>query len=108
RGALDGMCGQSARPNRPGAGDAPLVKKGLLRDWLVLGPFAVKDSVRDLDQECVKGEANLEPSLVVKVDELTWKTASVPADDVTVFSTAELPWLDLAKVVGFKRNQIAY
>ena len=27
--------------------------KGLIRDWLVLGPFAVGDSVKDFDQDFV-------------------------------------------------------
>src|SRR6185295_3154671 len=40
--------------------------------------------------------------------EREWKQAAVPPDDIWVFGTAELPWLDLAKVVGFQRNQLAY
>jgi hypothetical protein len=108
RGALDGLRGQSTRPCSDKAGDAPLVEKGLLRDWLVLGPFSVKDSVSDFDQDRVKGEADLQPTVNEKVGDLTWTRVSIPPDDIMVFGTAELPWLDLARTVGFRRNQIAY
>src|SRR5262249_44476159 len=107
RGALDGLRSQAQRPTTTAPGDAPLVEKGQLRNWLVLGPFAVKDSVRDFDQESLKGEGAVEPSSE-KVGDLAWKSAAAPADDITVFGAAELPWLDLAKVFGFQRNQIAY
>jgi outer membrane protein assembly factor BamB len=108
RGALDGLRAQAGRPPGKGAGDAPVVHKGLLRDWLVLGPFAVQDSLRDFDQDSIKGEGTVEPSAGEKLAGLAWTRATVPPDDIMVFGTAELPWLDLARVVGFKRNSVAY
>src|SRR5262245_7612760 len=108
RGALEGLRAQADRPKDDKPGEAPLVEKGLVRDWLVLGPFAVKDSVADFDQDLSKGEADVEPAAKDKFGDLAWKQTSVPPDDVMVFGTAELPWLDLAKAVGFARNQIAY
>jgi outer membrane protein assembly factor BamB len=108
RGALDGLRAQATRPGGKGAGDAPLVEKGLLRDWVVLGPFPVKDSVHDFDEDCLKGEGTIEPTLAEKVAGRAWTRTTVPPDDIMVFGTTELPWLDLGKVVGFRRNQIAY
>jgi hypothetical protein len=108
RGALDGLRSRATRPREKGAGDAPLVEKGLLRDWLLLGPFPVKDSLRDLDEECLAAEAAVAPAEGDRAGGRTWTRASVPADDIMVFGTAQLPWLDLAKAVGYRTNQIAY
>jgi hypothetical protein len=107
-GAVEGLRCQANRPAGEKAEKAPLVEKGLLRDWLVLGLFAVADSVKDFDQDLLRGEATVEPSPGDKSGVLEWKAASTPTDDIWVFGATELPWLDLAKVVGFKRNQIAY
>jgi outer membrane protein assembly factor BamB len=108
RGALDGMRARAARPAGTAAGDAPLIDKGRLPDWLVLGPFAVKDSVRDFDEEALKDESAVEPTTGEKVGDRTWTAATVPADDIMVFGEAKLPWLDLAAVVGSRPNQLAY
>jgi outer membrane protein assembly factor BamB len=108
RGALDGLRASADPPKGKEHGDAPLVAKGLVRDWLVAGPFAVENSVKDFDRDFLGGEAAVEPSAGAKAGDAAWKAASGPPDDITVFGTAELPWLDLAKVVGFKRNQLAY
>jgi hypothetical protein len=43
-GALEGLRASATRPKDDKPGDAPLVEKGLIRDWLVVGPFAVEDS----------------------------------------------------------------
>src|SRR5262245_57459953 len=51
QGALDGLRAAADRPANPGPGDSPRVEKGLVRDWLILGPFAVGDSVRDFDRD---------------------------------------------------------
>jgi hypothetical protein len=108
RGALDGLRAAAAPPRGAGPGDAPLVAKGLLRDWLVAGPFAVDDSVTDFDRDCLGGETTAAPAEGQPAGTATWKTASVPPDDIMVFGTAQLPWLDLAQAVGFRRNQLAY
>jgi hypothetical protein len=107
RGALDGLRAQADRPKDGKPGDAALVEKGLLRDWLVLGPIPVKDAVKDFDSDALQAEM-AEPAAGRKVGGLTWTRASVPPDDIMVFGTAELPWLDLGKAVGFKLNQLAY
>jgi outer membrane protein assembly factor BamB len=108
RGALDGLRAAAAPPSGPEHGGAPLVAKGLMRDWLVVGPFAVTDSVKDFDRDFLERETTVEPAEGRKVGVAAWKRATVPPDDIMVFGTAELPWLDLAKAVGFKQNQIAY
>lgn len=106
RGSLDGMRA-SATPPKDKEDGSPVLK-GLLRDWLVIGPFAVEDSVKNFDHDALDGEAMPEPTEGKKVGELAWTTVTGLADDITVFGTAELPFVDLARVVGFKTNQFAY
>src|SRR5262245_41019016 len=48
RGVLHGVRSRADRPGeKAGADDAAPLAKGLVREWLVLGPFAVADSVQD-------------------------------------------------------------
>jgi outer membrane protein assembly factor BamB len=108
RGALDGLRASAAPPAGDGPGDVSPLAKGLVRDWLVIGPFAVDDSVKEFDRDFLGGETTAAPAEGAGVGAAAWKTATVPPDDITVFGTAELPWLDLAKAVGFRRNQLAY
>ncbi len=105
-GALDGLRASASRPKDDQPGSAPLVEKGLIRDWLVVGPFAVEDSVKYFDQDFLGGIND--PAEGDKVRDMEWKTATVPPDDIMVFGTAELPWLDLSKALGFQKNQIGY
>ena len=108
-GALEGLRGTADRPaDDSSIDDAPLVEKGLVRDWLVLGPFPVADSVADFDADLLPGEAAVSPAQDETTAGKTWTAAAVPPDDVTVFGTAELPWLDLVPPLGFQRNQLAY
>jgi outer membrane protein assembly factor BamB len=108
RGAMDGL---RCAANRSTV-DAPAmprpVEKGLIRDWLIVGPFVVADSVKDFDQDFLSGEANAEPAAGDKAGDKTWSVMTAPPDDFMVFGTAEMPWLDLAKPLGFAKNQVAY
>jgi hypothetical protein len=108
RGALDGMRSSATPPGGKEAGDAKPVVKGLVPEWLVVGPFAVGDSVKGLDRDLLGGEATVEPAEGKTVGDVAWKAVAATVDDVTVFGTAELPFLDLGKSLGFKPNQLAY
>ena len=109
---MEGLRDCAERPRGEDAGDAPVVEKGLLRDWLVIGPFPVGDSLHNFDDVPLGDESVIEPSAGTARtgDTLNrnWQRVTVPPDDPMAFGTAELPWLDLAKVVGCQRNQLAY
>jgi hypothetical protein len=68
----------------------------------------VPDSVKDFDRDALGGEVGVAPSAGDRCAGLEWKPAAVPPDDIWVFGATELPWLDLARAVGFRRNQLAY
>jgi outer membrane protein assembly factor BamB len=106
KGALAGLRATAHWTKDKEPANAAVVEKGLIRDWLVIGPFAVDDSVKDFDRDFL-GQLGC-PSAGNKVRDREWKVAAVPPDDIMVFGTAELPWLDLGKALGFQKNQIGY
>jgi len=109
---MEGLRARAVRPSGDGASDAPLVEKGLLCDWMVIGPFAVGDSVQNFADAPLGEESAIEPLVGSTQSDAgpnrMWRRAAVPPDDPMVFGTAELPWLDVAKVVGAGGNQLAY
>ncbi len=107
-GAIEGLRCRASRPVGVDVSEIAVVEKGLIREWLVIGPFAVGDSEKNFDDEALSGEPSIEPSAGDKVTEHEWKPLTAPADDPMVFGTAEVPWLDVGKAVGFKINQLAY
>jgi outer membrane protein assembly factor BamB len=107
-----------ARPGRPDgkaaadakeAADAPRLEKGLVRDWLVIGPFPVADSVRNFNESQLGDEATVQPLAGDKVGALVWKPLTAALDDRWTFGSPLMPVADLAAAVGgFKINQVAY
>jgi outer membrane protein assembly factor BamB len=109
KGAMEGLRTQTDRPKDDQPGDATLVEKGQIRQWLVVGPFPVANSAGDFDQDPLGGETTVQPSAGDKVGERQWETAKLAAvDDPDVFGTAEVPWLNLGKQLGFKQHQLGY
>lgn len=99
-----------ARADRPMAEAAAVrLEKGIVPEWLVLGPFPVKDSVQDFNKPQLADEANAQPQDQEKVGSLAWKKLPGTLDDPWAFGPADLPWTDVAQAVGgYKQNQIAY
>jgi outer membrane protein assembly factor BamB len=64
--------------------------------------------VRDFDRDFLGSETAVEPAAGQKVGDRVWTAATVPPDDIMVFGTAQMPWLDVGMAVGFQRNQLAY
>lgn len=112
-GALEGLKAQAARPpalDQLGDNDKAVgLRKGLVPEWLVLGPISVADSVKGFDNDLLGGGAGTMPNVGERAAGGTWVKITAPLDDPMVFGTAALPWVDLAKLGGgFKPNQIAY
>jgi hypothetical protein len=109
RGVLADLRCRADRPGEKAEADAVRLEKGIIPEWLVLGPFAVNDSVADLDGPQLADETGVRPAAGDKVGELTWKKLSAAVDDPFAFGPATPPWTDLAAAVGgFRRNQVAY
>lgn len=100
---------QAARPDPHDEKRAALIDEGFLRDWLILGPFPLTDSIKDIDQDTLGGEATAQPAKGDKVGSLTWQSLYVPPVDFYALGPAELPYVDLGKALGsVKPNQAAY
>jgi outer membrane protein assembly factor BamB len=109
RGVVAGLRTCADRPSGEALAGATSLEKGLVRHWLVLGPIAVTDSVRDFSKAQLRDETTLEPTAGDKAGALVWKKLSAPIDDRWAFGPVIPPWADVAKIVGgYKRNQIAY
>lgn len=107
-GALEGLRCRASRPTGTDLGDAQVVEKGLIRQWLVIGPFLVGDAEKTLDDDVLGGEAGVEPNAGDQGAGRAWQPLTGPGDDPSVFGTAEPPWLDVGKAVGCQVNQLAY
>ncbi|HUU42845.1 MAG TPA: PQQ-binding-like beta-propeller repeat protein, partial [Planctomycetota bacterium] len=98
----------AAKPAGPQKAGQPL-DKGLIREWLVIGPFPVEDTVKDFDTEQIPGEASLEPDEGMKIGELAWKRLELEKQpDYVRWGTTELERLDVDKTFGKTRNRIVY
>jgi outer membrane protein assembly factor BamB len=85
------------------------LEKGVVREWLIIGPFPVKDSVTDLDKEQLADEPNIQPAENDKAGALVWKKLTAEIDDPFAFGPATPPVTDIAaEVGGYKNNQVAY
>ncbi|MFT5523938.1 MAG: hypothetical protein ACI9HK_001887 [Pirellulaceae bacterium] len=107
-GSLEGMRAQADRPSQDGGDKAPAVQKGLIAEWLVLGPFSVQDSVENLDDDLLGGESDVSPTTGQTTAEKQWRRVAGTLDDPLVFGTAVLPWVELVKPESFENNRVAY
>jgi outer membrane protein assembly factor BamB len=109
RGILAQLRFRADRPDDRAMETAPLIENGLVRDWLFLGPFAVKDVNKDLDEGQLPGEADVQPTAGEKSGTSTWKPLTVKEDDPWAFGEVEFRWADLAAAGGgYKPNQVSY
>jgi len=109
KGVVAGMTCQAAKPADNSPGSSQTVKDGLIRDWLVVGPFAVADSVKDFDTPQIPNEAALSPAEGDKVGELAWQRCELTKKpDYERWGTTDLDWIDLAELLPYKPNQVAY
>jgi outer membrane protein assembly factor BamB len=108
-GAMEGLRVQASRPTQPIANDAaPLVQKGLMNEWLTLGPLPVHHSVENFDDDLLGKEADIAPTAGDKTAGRAWQHLKATVDDPLVFGNAGLPWVTLVKIDESKPNQVAY
>jgi len=108
-GAVAGMSCQAAKPALSTARAAQPVQNGLIRDWLVLGPLPVDDSVQDFNRPQVPDESALEPEEGGRAGGLVWQRLELKKlPDYERWGTTELDWIDLTEVFDYKPNQIGY
>lgn len=73
KGVVAGTTCQAARPADGAPKSGQGLARGMIRDWLVIGPLPVADNLADFDKEQIPGEKDLRPAEGDKVGDLTWK-----------------------------------
>ncbi len=102
------------RADRPPDMDKPVadavpLQKGIVRDWLVLGPFAVKDAVQEFKEPRLADDAGVRPSAGDGAGERRWKRMTAQRDDRFAFGPATAPVADVGAAIGGSMpNQVAY
>jgi outer membrane protein assembly factor BamB len=109
KGVVAGMTCQAARPAEGAAAGGRPLDVGLPRDWLIVGPFGVADSVKEFEAAQVPGEADLAPAEGDKAGEAVWQRLELlKKPDYERWGTTELDWVDPGEVFGIRINQVAY
>ena len=112
-GAGRGMLNQAQKPIRAKK-DLPSrpVEFGILREWLILGPFPASDPAKDIDQEFAPNEAQMQPDDGEKVGVLAWKSLHVSMETQSNYSinggACGEPWVNFDYLFGKTSNQVAY
>jgi outer membrane protein assembly factor BamB len=108
-GVLGDLRARADKPSETGAAAGALrLENGIVPQWLVIGPFAVKDSVQDFHKVQLGAEATVQPAAGDQVGSLAWKKMAGKLDPRFDLGPADLPWTDLTAVVGAKPNQVGY
>ncbi|MCY3020820.1 MAG: PQQ-binding-like beta-propeller repeat protein [Planctomycetota bacterium] len=106
KGPIWGLTCQAAKPADGAPKSGRPHDKGLIVDWLVLGPLPVADAVKEFDKEHVPDEATLSPNTDDKVGELAWTRLEI--NRKITFGPTELEWANLGGDTKLKKNRIAY
>jgi outer membrane protein assembly factor BamB len=89
--------------------DAMPLAKGIVRDWLVLGPIAVKDSVQEFVKPELVDDTSVQPSAGDTAMGRQWKKMTAQLDDRFAFGPATAPVADVgAAIGGCMPNHVAY
>jgi outer membrane protein assembly factor BamB len=89
--------------------DAVPLQKGIVRDWLVCGPFAVRDAVQEFKKPELADDAGVQPSAGDGLGERRWQKMTAQLDDRYAFGPATAPVAEVGAAIGSALpNQIAY
>jgi outer membrane protein assembly factor BamB len=102
-GPAEGLKCTTTQPAGGGDKDAAAVTKGLVNQWLVVGPFTVQDATKEFDAELIGDEAKAAPRIGDKVGELAWRYAQPTSDIVSFYNVNVTPTPGKGQ-----RNQVGY
>jgi outer membrane protein assembly factor BamB len=71
---------QAERPSGEPAADSHPLEYFTIKEWLVAGPFAAEDPLKDIDKDFLGGEAEVLPATGAKAGRSTWKHLRVGID----------------------------
>jgi outer membrane protein assembly factor BamB len=113
--AVTGAAYQAKKPlndGPPAAADAQPLELGIIKDWLVLGPFAAEDPEKDIEKAFIADEATITPNENDKAAALAWKPLHTSIDTQSTHYTNEGTCndfnVDFVYLYGRVNNQVAY
>lgn len=110
QGIARGLLTQAKKPAGESIDGAKPMLDGVIRQWLVVGPFTAADPAKALDQEQIAGEDKVGSDQGDKVGELAWQIAGVVGDkdDVNQYNTVSLNWVYLKGSLSMEAGQVGY
>ncbi len=104
---------QGPKPKGDGpSSDAAPLELGMVKDWLVIGPFAADDPAKDIEKPFLGDEAAVRPDENAKVGALSWKRLRVSMDTQSSHNTnggiCNEQNVDFTYIYGRLANQVAY
>ena len=104
---------QARKPKRSEKpADSLPLELGIVKDWLVLGPFPSNDPAADIEKPFIPNEASVEPDENDAVGKLRWKllhaTIDTQSTHYTNEGTCEDYNVDFIFLYGQLDNQVAY
>ena len=111
--AVTGARYQARRPERSSKpADSLPLELGIVKDWLVLGPFPTDDPQAAIEKPFIANEASITPDENDKASGLTWKLLHATIDTQSTHYTNEGTCqdynIDFIYLYGQLKNQVAY
>ena len=102
---------QNTRPENANASGARL-ELGIIKDWLVAGPFPVTDPEKDIEQVFITEDATLDPNAGDKAGSSVWKKVHVGIEtqnnQAVNEGTCDKPNVDFVWAYGELDKQVGY
>lgn len=105
-GPMQGMKCTTTQPADGSDKDAKPVDKGLVTDWLVIGPFKLDDGTKDFAKELIADEANLAPVIGDKAGDLQWRFTQPASDSVSFQSFSVLDGKSDRNLAGYAHTRL--
>ena len=109
KGVVAGTTCQAARPADGAPKSGQPLARGMIRDWLVVGPLPVADNIADFDKEQIPGEKDLRPAEGDKVGDLAWARQELKIKpNYEEWGGVDLEWVDPVKDAKVVPPCVAY
>lgn len=103
---------QNTRPDKNTTVSGARLELGIIKDWLVAGPFAVTDPEKDIEQAFITEDATLDPNAGDKAGVGVWKKVHVGIEtqnnQAVNEGTCDKPNVDFVWAFGELDKQVGY
>lgn len=110
KGIVRTLLTQTTKPAGESTDKAQPIHDGVIRQWLLAGPFAAKDANKALDEELLAKEDQLQPDDGDKAGDAAWKSLKVigDKDDANAYNTVVINWVNWRFPADAAATQVGY